>query len=146
VRKWNGGDPVWLETAPLADLRAALMTQADTEADAIIGERIGRKEKEYTDAYADAAAYRDAGFAGTVPDTVADYAEVKGWTPEDAAQDVLNTGDAWLTASRLIRKNRLACKEAARTAATPADIAAARSAWAGFRAAIRTELGLPPAP
>lgn len=141
VLKWLD-QPVWIETLPLAEVVSRTIIEIDSAADKIIAEKIGNREREYTEAYADAAAYRDSGYSGDVPDTVADYAEIKGWTPQQAADDVIATGDLWKTAMREIRKNRLARKENCRNAASLEEVALAFAGWGRFEAAIRSQLGI----
>jgi hypothetical protein len=120
----------------------ALIKRVDADVDAVFQEVVGSRSTEYNAAYADALAYQTAGFAGAVPQSVQDWAIIMRQTPTWAAQNVLATANAWTAAQAAMRKNRLATKQAARTAQSYDQILAAQQAWNGFMASIRQQLGI----
>jgi hypothetical protein len=138
---WNGTvfskPPVDLST-----LQAALIKRIDEEADAIYGAVLGNRATEYSQAEAEAGAYRDAGYAGDVPATISDWASTKGQSSTWAANDILTTAAGWRAAQMAIRSNRLARKEQARAADTQIELGAAAVAWEQFRTYIATQLGV----
>ena len=123
---------------PMAE-REALMRQIDADADYIYGAVQGNRGIEYTMAEAEATAYKAAGYTGTVPSSVGSWASAKGQTATWAADDILATAVAWRGAMAQIRAQRLARKEAAKTAPALAPVAAQ---WTGFVAGIKTALGV----
>jgi hypothetical protein len=138
---WNGT----IFTPPavnLTPLITAFVKQVDVDGDAIYDAVIGNRLSEYTQAEADAQAYKTAGYTGTVPGSVQCWATAKGQTAQWAADDILTTAAAWLTAQLAIRQNRLGCKEAARNAATLTALTAAQTAWSAFVSTIRMQLGI----
>lgn len=152
---WAGGhytyaDGVWTRTAEgvaaqsaaLSRARAAVVKQIDEDTDALYAAVIGNRAAEYTVAETEATAYAGAGYTGTVPASVASWATAKGWTAQQAADDINATAAAWRTAQAAIRAARLLRKEQARTAASLADLSNVRAQWVGFVAAIRGQLGL----
>jgi hypothetical protein len=121
---------------------AAAVRQIDADTDAIYGACIGNRATEYKLAEEQAQAFKDAGYMGTAPASVASWAAAKGWMDAQAAIDILDTASQWLDAQAAIRATRLACKEQARAAQDHAGVEAALAAWAGFVAAMRAALGL----
>ena len=148
----ESGNPVmadvWvLDLAPapaydLAAARSALVVQIDRDADAIYAAVIGNRTTEYQMAEADAQAFKDAGYTGIVPASVQCWADVKVQTAQWAADDILTTASAWISAQGAIRANRLARKEDARNAADEAAVAAVVNQWTAFVATIRAQLGV----
>lgn len=59
--------------------------------------------------------------ANDVPPAVAVWAQARGWTAEQAAQDILDTEAAWMSALAAIRQARLLGKAAVDAAADDAD-------------------------
>jgi hypothetical protein len=127
----------------LADVRAAAIAAIDADVDAIYRAVIGDRAAEYIEAEAQAQAYAAAGYEGAVPPMVASWATAKSWTAQQAADDIIATAIAWRGAQEVMRAQRLLRKEQMRVAADAA-LATAQAAWAGFRGAIRAQLGLPP--
>jgi hypothetical protein len=126
----------------LAAAVAALVAQIDIDVDAIYAAIVGNRLAEYNDAAADAAAYKAAGYSGAAPAGVQSWADAKGWTARQSADDILAAA-ARLTALRdTIRAQRLAKKEQARAATDAAGVNAAIVAWAGALVAIRTAAGI----
>lgn len=128
--------------ARLAAEKLSACLSIDADADAIYGAVQGNRIEEYRTAEAEALTYRAAGYAGTVPPSVAGWASAKGWTATQAADDILATAAAWRGAQAAIRAARLARKEQVRAATDAAGIAAALAAWGAFRAGVRAQLGL----
>lgn len=126
----------------VASQSVMFIRQIDADTDSLYAAVIGNRAAEYTAAEAEATAYADAGYTGTVPASVASWATAKGWTAQQAADDINATAAAWRTAQAAIRAARLLRKEQARTAADLAALATTRAQWAGFVAAIREQLGV----
>lgn len=139
------GVPVAIDP-PAVPLTAAIqraLLHIDAETDRVIRDTIGSRAEEYRQAEADATAYRDAGYGGTVPPFVADHQAAKGdWTAQQAADDILSTSAAWRTAQAAIRANRLLCKEHVRRAADLAGVQTGVQQWAAFVVAVRGQLGI----
>lgn len=112
----------------LVALRIGLCQQIDATADATyiaIGGPSPGRLAEYKQAKADADAFAAAGYTGTVPDTIACWAEAKGWTAQQACDDILSTAASWETALAVIRRQRLIGK---RNVNEALDAAAAQAA------------------
>jgi hypothetical protein len=112
----------------LAQVKADLCLQVDASADAAyvaIGGPSPGRLAEYKQAKADADAFSAAGYTGTVPDTIACWAEAKGWTAQQACDDILSTAASWETALAVIRRQRLIGK---RNVSDAIDAAAAQAA------------------
>lgn len=78
--------------------------------------------EEYRLAKQDADAWVAAGKpSDAVPDSIAVWAQARGWTPEQAAQDILDTEAAWMSALSAIRQARLLGKAAVDAAPDDAD-------------------------
>lgn len=128
--------------AMTAQAMPQLLAKIDADVDAIYAAVVGNRSDEYNAANEDATAYKAAGYTGTVPATVQAWADAKGWAPTQSADDILAAA-ARLTALRnTIRVQRLAKKEAARTAANKAALDTVAAQWAAALAAIRTGAGL----
>jgi hypothetical protein len=140
-------DAIEAAAADPANRLAAAVLKIDVDADAIRNAVLGGRTTEYQEALADAQAFAAAGFAGTVPPGVKSWLDAKtavgaGWTAQQAAQDILDTGAAWKAAQDAIRSHRLLRKEQVRAATTLAQIDEAMAAWGAFTVYIRTQLGL----
>lgn len=152
---WAGGHYTyagnqWARTAEGAAAHQALLAAAiaatvqkiDADTDALYAAVTGNRATEYVDAEAGAVAFAAANYQGSVPDGVSSWANAKGWSAQQAADDIIATASAWRTAQAAIRAARLLRKERARTAADLAALATTRAQWAGFVAAIREQLGV----
>jgi hypothetical protein len=126
--------------ANLTAAKNALILKIDADADAIYHAVMGNRATEYSQANADATAYKTAGYTGTVPAYVQAWATATGKTAQWAADDILATAAAWLQAQAAIRQNRLARKEAARTATDSGALIVVKSQWESFVAAIKGQL------
>ena len=106
-----------------ADLQAAI-THHQRRIDAKAGEvrqRFARDwliDEEYTLAANQAQAYVDNGYSGEVPETVQAWADAAGMSVQNAADDILETRDAYNTALEAVRRIRLTAKKAVAQAAT----------------------------
>jgi hypothetical protein len=131
-----------LKIATTADQRNQALRGIDADVDSIYGQVMGNRASEYALAEADANSYKLAGYAGTVPASVADWATVKAKSNQWAAGDILATAAAWRSAQLSIRSNRLARKEDVRNAAGTDDLATALASWAGFVSNLKQTLGI----
>lgn len=125
-----------------SDDTATLIAKIDRETDAIYGAVLGNRGAEYELAEADAATYKAAGYPDTAPASVASWAVAKGWTNQQAADDILQTAMAWRGAMTAIRAKRLAYKQLAQSA-DPTVRSKAGADWAGFVTVIKQQLGMP---
>lgn len=128
--------------AKLQAAKAELLRQIRTDDDAIYADTIGNRLSEYTLAEAEATAYKAAGYSGQVPASVSSWADAKGWTAKQATDDILNQAVAWRGAAELIRRNRLAAKENAKSATTFAQVDSISATWGAFVNLIRSQLGV----
>lgn len=117
----------------------AFCRKIDADVDVIYAAVQGNRVTEYLIAESDATAYKAAGYAGTVPQSVACWATAKAKTSQWAADDILATAVAWRGAQSNIRAMRLACKETAKAAS---DLTAVTAQWAGFLTTVRSALGV----
>jgi hypothetical protein len=140
-----GGVLVITPPAPptLAQNQSDAIAKIDSDVDAIYQKKIGNRQSEYSLAESDANSYKTAAYpASPVPASVQAWATAKGWTPKQAADDIILTASNWRTAQADIRTNRLAKKEVVRAATTQAAIDTAMAAWATFVSTTRTNLGI----
>ncbi|MDZ7863391.1 hypothetical protein [Acidovorax sp.] len=119
-----------------------LVAEIDADVDEIYGLAIGNRQAEYEEAERQAKAYTEAGYTGPVPPMVQCWADPKGWTAEEAADEILQQAAIWRGAQQAIRAQRLALKEQARAAESPAALAAVRAGWSGVVAVVRAQLGV----
>ena len=126
----------------LSRQRSADLMQIDADTDLIYEHVIGARQAEYEEAERQARAYAAAGYAGDMPGMVQSWAVAKGWTGQQAADDILAQSDAWRGAQALIRAQRLLRKEQIRQAVGPAARAMVMQGWAAFVAAVRVQLSL----
>lgn len=138
------GDTLPADPQPsLAGLAATLMAKIDADVDAVYATVIGQRAVEYQEAEADAQAYKDAGYTGTVPPSVASWVTASGMTATAAANDILATAAAWRTAALNMRAARLGHKAQARSATTQQGLDGVAASWRATINAIRAALGLP---
>lgn len=123
----------------LDQTKAALCADVDATADAVyvvIGGPSPGRLAEYRQAKDDATAFKADGYTGTVPSTVACWAQAQNWTAQQAADDILSTATAWENALSAIRSARLLGKASVNAAAdADAANAAAATAIANVKAA-----------
>lgn len=141
LAEWVG--PVPEGPFDLAAEIAAALAVIDADTDAIYAAVIGNRGPEYTAAEAEASAYAQAGYQGPVPVSVTAWAQAKGWTDREAADDILTTAAAWTAGRNAMRAARLMAKEqGVRAATTREGIAAALAQWRTVALAIRAQLGV----
>ena len=131
-----------IAAAAFPNAKDAAIAKIDADTDAINTAVVGSRAQEYELAEKHAQAYKDAGYTGTVPSSVQSWATAKTWTATQAADDILATAAQWRGAQAAIRAARLLRKEQVRNAADTAGITAAMTAWAGFVAYMRGQLGV----
>lgn len=135
---WRKTTGVWAE--PIVPAAPEDIAAAMRDIDAICDAKRNRYvspgtlvTEEYRLAAKQAAAFKDAGYAGQPPATVAAWAAAKGWAAKQATDDILATEAAWMAVLAAIRGIRLPAKEQARAAATRDAL---RAIVAGVRAAL----------
>lgn len=142
VLTFINGALAWRDDRTLAAARAEATAEIDRIADSFRARVVGDpvRTEEYKDALAAAEQYRDAGYTGPVPEAVQSWADAKhrdGWTPRQAADDILAAALRWHGALRYIRRTRLDAKESIKAAATGDDCNAIVLA---FRTSITTAM------
>ena len=124
--------------------KVKLCQQVDTEADAarlkIAGDPL--RVVEYERAATEAQAFKDAGYTGATPPTLASWAEANNWTAQQAADDILAVSAAWNYALYALRDIRLKGKEAIKAAADAETATAAATAASDQIKAILAAMGL----
>jgi hypothetical protein len=128
--------------ATLAEQAGAAVRLIDAQVDAIYWDVVGNRTQEYLAAEQQALAFSDAGFTGTVPPSVQSWSSASGFTPQQAAEDILAKASAWASAREAIRAQRLAAKAAANAAADVNALTAVMAGWAGFVSTMRAALGV----
>lgn len=126
----------------LVDKKVALLLKIDIDTDAIYGAVVGNRGHEYTDAEAQAVAFKTGAGALLAGNKVQSWATAKSWSATQAADDIIAQAAAWRSAEDAIRANRLAKKEAAKSAANTTALIAIETAWDAFVVAIKSQLGL----
>ena len=76
---------------------------------------------------------------------VASWASINSQTAQWAADNIVNTGNAWISAQIALRDVRLSSKATVRASSNLASVSTAMATWGATRDAIRGQLGLPPA-
>lgn len=123
-----------------AYIKATNLKKIDADVDVIYEAAIGSRATEYSEAAAQATAFKAAGYTGTVPAFVANWLSnnTKGFTTAtQAADDILAQATAWRSAATAIRDKRLLAKKNLSN-----DVATAMAQWDGFVTTIRGQLGL----
>lgn len=110
---------------------------ADKARLAVVGDPV--RVKEYEMAEIGAKSYRDAGYAGAVPEVVRAWAEAKNWTPQQSADDIIAASDRWYAALFAIRELRLKAKEAIKASTSKAQ---ADAMFSQYEASITVILNL----
>ncbi|HEY0063156.1 MAG TPA: hypothetical protein VGC21_13625 [Telluria sp.] len=142
----SSGALYWVETAALAQLKAAAIAKTYKDVDAIYDDAIGRRATEYKEAEEVARAFAVAGFAGPVSAYVSSYAlynptgvvQTNRW----AAEQIIARADAFLMAQSAMRATRFAKQAQMQAADNEDDLVAAAAAWDEFIAVLRGQLGL----
>ena len=112
------GNPVLMDRPPLS--KQELQTEIDRAA-GVARERFVSPgdlvDQEYKRAEEAARGFKTAGYpASDVPSAVSSWASAKGWTDQQAADDIIATADYWYGAIDQIREIRLAGKAAVQAA------------------------------
>lgn len=94
-------------------------------------------DQEYRDAQAEAQAYADAGYTGTVPSMVQSWADAASMTAQQAADDMLATAGQWTQVMQSIRAVRLVGKAAVDAAPAGANYMAVAQPYLDQLGAIR---------
>lgn len=126
----------------IAARKNKLIVKIDNDVDEIINKVVGKREIEYLKAEEHALAYIAANYIGTVPAFVQNWADAKNETATWAANNIAATATAWRAAQASLRANRLAKKEAARTAADIATLSTVETTWNAFIITIKQQLGI----
>jgi len=134
---------IMIQPKPITEIKDDLCTRIDSEADAarlkIAGDPL--RVVEYQQAETEAAAYKAAGYTGTVPPSVQSWDEAKGWTAQQAADDILTVAAGWRQALYALRDIRLKGKETIRAGADEAAANTAADAASGQIAAVLVAIG-----
>ena len=121
--------------------KTTLIQRIDSDADVIYSAALGNRATEYQQAEEQAKSYQDAGYTGAVPAYVQTWATATGKTAQWAADNIVDTAEAWRNAQIAIRGKRLALKEKAKAAMTHVELDAIQAEWAGFVTYIKGVLG-----
>lgn len=97
-----------------------LVSQIDALSDAARSKVTGdaARLKEYEIAAQEATEFRQAGYEGYIPASVASWAEAKGWTAQQAAESILEASRRFYDAMYAVRDARLKTKEAIKASKT----------------------------
>jgi len=128
--------------ANLATLKTAFVKQVDQDADAIIKAVMGERATEYLLAEQEATAFKAAGYAGTVPNSVSSEATAKGVTAQVACDTILATAAGWRAAQAALRANRLLSKASASATVDAAALDVIKAQWVAFTVALKAQLGV----
>lgn len=112
-------------------LQAVIDKAADDARLAVVGNSV--RMAEYNRAQAHAEQYRDQGYEGDVPASVASWALAKNWSAEEAAKDIIRASVQWIACLDMIRQLRLVAKEEIKLVATKAE---ADVIYAGYSATL----------
>ena len=122
-----------------------MIVNIDVEADIIrtrvVGDPVRVFEYQWTES--EATAFKAAGYTGNVPVSVSSWATAKGWTAQQACDDILVAAQTFHSVMAAIRNTRLIGKEQVRAAEN--DEAAAEAAYKTAMqtfAAIRQQVGM----
>lgn len=142
----ENGFPVAVFPSPptLAETITTLCQRIDAEADAARLKIIGdpTRLEEYKTAAVEAQAYKDAGYTGEVPPSVLSWVEAKGWTAQQATDDILTVAAAWNQAKYSIRDIRLKGKELVKANTTEAGANTEADAVSAQIVAVLVTMGL----
>lgn len=128
--------------ADLTKLSIAIAKSIDSDVDDIYAAAIGNRGPEYDKAAVDANNFKAANYTGDVPITVSVWAKIKGWTNQQAADDIIAAANKLASARDAIRSQRLMQKEKARTATDQTTLNQVKQNWAIFVGIVRSQLGI----
>lgn len=129
-------------TTKLTEMKMSYVSAIDAGVDMIYSKTIGNRTTEYQLAETEATTYASSGYTGTAPPTVSVWAQINGWTPQQAADDILQTSSNWRAVQQTLRAQRLTTKDRLKKATTYAEIESIRSEWLVFIDVIKQHLGL----
>lgn len=143
---WMFTGKSWIEMrrAPLPEEPvnvSVFLKQVDTDTDYIYGSVVGNRSSEYLQAEADATAF-NANPTMQPPSSVTSWANAKGWSNAQAAEDIISTALFWKQVQSNIRANRLATKEKAKLATNQSELISIKQAWIAFVKSIKSQLGI----
>lgn len=150
VARWNLGAGSWMyyDTAnPLTSdfdtYRSRVILLVDSDVDLIYKQVIGNRAPEYEVAERDALDFAAAEFLGDPPASVVDWADIKGWTPQQAAENIIVMATQWRHLSTAVmRPTRLRTKEQLRQTTTSDEVTVILSVWQATMAAWKQVLGI----
>ena len=122
------------------EMIAVIDNEADVTRAMVVGDPV--RAFEYQWAEQQALAFKQAGYAGTTPPAVASWSTAKGWSNQQAADDILAAAESFRAAMAGLRQARLVGKERVRSA--PEGSAVERNAYEEALAtihAIRRQVG-----
>lgn len=119
--------------------QAAALLEIDNKAGLVVKDVVGERTEEYRQTEDDATAWKNSGYLGEVPDTVAVWAEVSKTDPKSACLYILEQAQQWRDALVAIRSARLKAKARAQDG----EIKEALQDWNAFENQIRESLGVP---
>jgi hypothetical protein len=121
----------------------------DADVDAIYQDAVGNRTSEYQVAKDAATAYKTAGYTGTVPATVQNWANlnyqadgVTLQTPQWAADNILASATNLANAQLSIRQNRLSSKSQLKAATGILAAQTILNSWAAYVVQMRMSLGI----
>lgn len=122
-----------------------MITNIDIEADIIREFVVGNPVRvfEYQWAESEATAFKTGGYAGAVPISVSSWATAKGWTAQQACDDILAAAANFRSVMATIRNTRLVGKEGIRANEGNSEAAevAYQTAMQTF-SALRAQIGM----
>ena len=116
----------------LEKIKAAFIRQIDLDTDNLIRLAVGERVGEYERAEKEALNYKVEGYAGLVPSSVSAWATAKGWTAQEAADDIIAAAINWRNLQASLRAERLLCKEQGRISADAAALDVVKARWSAF--------------
>lgn len=133
--------PAEIATA-LTQKIADTIRRIDVDVDNIYRDAVGNRLSEYQLAESEAAAFKTAGYAGTVPPTTQSWATLNSLSATWAADNILAQSALWKAAQLAIRNARLATKATVRKAIDVTALDAAVVTWSATVTILRNQLGI----
>ncbi len=124
------------------NLRYEIIKYIDSTVDSIYSQAVGNRTEEYKAAEAEAIAFKDSNYTSTASRLISDYAEIKGWSDQQACDDILYQANAWRAAIAEIRKARLSLKEATRAATDEQQLNTVKQQAIDVFTVIKQQLGI----
>lgn len=123
-------------------LKQDIIKYIDSTVDSIYAQAVGNRTEEYKAAEAEAIAFKDSNYTSTASRLISDYAEIKGWSNQQACDDILYQANAWRAAIAEIRKARLNLKESTRAATDEQQLNAVKQQAIDIFTVIKQQLGI----